>query len=339
MIAHIFGKKDEKMTSIDAIIAYAPEDKELLQKLEEHVRPLQEQGLVSDCQIFELRGERARNAEFSEAISKANIILFLISPDFMLANSHYNREIVEAMARHKRGEARVIPIIVRSTLWHSGPFGTLSPLPTGGKPLTNWLDSEAAFFDIVQGIRRAIDELQGQDELAAKSAPGYAKSPPSDEHKRLDDLEHTIRSMFHSIRGYESVLRISADRWEKEQILEAIERQSRVMKDFLDEYRELASELFVRVSEELIQIIAGFSDKKGQNGKVNNSAVRNALNTFSPGELRLLGLDLDIDIDMLPGKDVTAKVFPLVDYMKQSARMHDLVSYLQLKRPDAELAG
>ena len=111
------------------------------------------------------------------------------------------------------------------------------------------------------------------------------------------------------------------------------------MKDFLDEYRELASELFVRVSEELIQIIASFSDKKGQNGKVNNSAVRNALKSFSPGELRLLGLDLDVDIDMLPGKDVTAKVFPLVDYMKQSARMHDLVSYLQLKRPYAEFAS
>src|SRR5258708_39292333 len=116
----MFGKKDKEMTSIRAIIVYAHQDKELLQSLQEHIQPLQTQCLIDDWQTYELRADHMRSSGFREITSEANLILLLISPDFLASIGNDNQEAAEIVARHERGEARVLPLIVRSAFWHSG---------------------------------------------------------------------------------------------------------------------------------------------------------------------------------------------------------------------------
>src|SRR5207247_8975168 len=87
----------------------------------------------------------------------AQIILLLISPDFMASDYCY-KEMTQALERQKRGEAHVIPIILRPTHWQGAPFDNLQVLPEDGKPVVSkeWHSSDHAFFNIADGIRQVI---------------------------------------------------------------------------------------------------------------------------------------------------------------------------------------
>ena len=59
----------------------------------------------------------------------SDIILLLISSDFLASNYCYDIEIKKAIERHEKGEAKVIPIIVRPCDWKDLPFSKIQGLP------------------------------------------------------------------------------------------------------------------------------------------------------------------------------------------------------------------
>ncbi len=65
-----------------------------------------------------------------------------------------------ALERHQRGEARVIPIILRPCDWRTSPFAHLQCLPRGGIAVTTWQNLDEAFLAITDGLRRVIERQQ-----------------------------------------------------------------------------------------------------------------------------------------------------------------------------------
>ncbi|MHC5720697.1 MAG: TIR domain-containing protein, partial [Nostoc sp.] len=92
-------------------------------------------------------------------LNLAQIILLLISADFMASDFCWSVELERAMERHEAREARVIPIILREVDWQSAIFSKLVALPTNAKPVTRWANQDQAFTDITKGIRRVVEEL------------------------------------------------------------------------------------------------------------------------------------------------------------------------------------
>src|SRR5579884_671244 len=127
---------------VKVLLCYAIEDKHLVEELKTHLLSLQRYGLIEMCydQIIDAGAERER--EITDYLNTAHIItaqiiLLLISPHFMASDYCYNKEMQRAIERHERGEARVIPIILRDTLWQIAPFSKLQALPTGAKPVVH----------------------------------------------------------------------------------------------------------------------------------------------------------------------------------------------------------
>jgi hypothetical protein len=139
--------------------SYSHKDEKYLNDLRASLRVLERRGLIDwwhDRQI-------EPGWEWEEAIDKhlrtADIILLLISPDFMASDFVYEQEMQRAIDKHKRGVARAIPIIVRPTDWEWPPLDKLQALPKDAKPITTWPNRDEAWLDVVKGIRRAIEEL------------------------------------------------------------------------------------------------------------------------------------------------------------------------------------
>ncbi len=86
-------------------------------------------------------------------LNEAQIILLLVSPDFMASDYHYGTEVKRAMDRQRSGDARVIPIILRPVDWKDAPFGKLQPLPEDGNPITRWSDKDEAFRHVAEQIK------------------------------------------------------------------------------------------------------------------------------------------------------------------------------------------
>ncbi|GAC1430141.1 MAG: hypothetical protein PVS3B3_13680 [Ktedonobacteraceae bacterium] len=146
--------------ALKVFFCYAHEDELLLNKIKMQLKPLQRQGLIELWHDREINAGMEWEHEIDKHLNTAHIILFMISPDFM--NSEYcnNIEVKQAIERHKRGEARVIPVILRPVYWQ-GDFGMLQVLPKDALPVTdhNWHDVDQACFNVAEGIRNVVNEL------------------------------------------------------------------------------------------------------------------------------------------------------------------------------------
>lgn len=97
--------------------------------------------------------------EIDKHLNSALIILLLISPDFLSSDYCYDLEMKRAMERHERGEARVVPVILRPVYWGDAPFGKLQALPENAKAITTWSNRDEAFKDVAIGIKKVVEEI------------------------------------------------------------------------------------------------------------------------------------------------------------------------------------
>ena len=140
--------------------SYSHKDYKLLKELEKHLTLLKRQGLISYWYDRMVAEDMDLHEEIDKHLNSAHIILLLISPDFLASEYCYSIEMKRALERHKIGEAQVLPILLRLVDWRETPFAHLQALPTNGKSIMNWRNKAGAFVNVVEGIRRAIEDVR-----------------------------------------------------------------------------------------------------------------------------------------------------------------------------------
>ncbi|MEM9804601.1 MAG: toll/interleukin-1 receptor domain-containing protein [Cyanobacteria bacterium P01_D01_bin.56] len=144
---------------VTVFFSYAQKDELLRNELSKHLSILERNSVIAgwhDQQI--MPGQEGAQA-VGKWLDNAQIILLLVSSDFIASESCWNIDVQRAMERHAAGEAQVIPILLRPVSWQGAPFGTLRPLPSNGKPVTTWASMDEAFLDIAQGIEAVVSSL------------------------------------------------------------------------------------------------------------------------------------------------------------------------------------
>src|SRR6266516_311595 len=148
-----------KAERIEIFVSYAHKDEKLRQGLEKQLKALQRRRLIDVWYDREIGAGAEWEREIDRHLSTAQIILLLISPDFMDSDYCYSIEMKQAIEQHKRGEACVIPIILRPTDWQIPPLDKLQALPKDAKPVTMWQNRDAGFLNVAQGLRKVVEEL------------------------------------------------------------------------------------------------------------------------------------------------------------------------------------
>jgi predicted ATP-binding protein involved in virulence len=139
-------------------ISYSRRDKDLLDKLNAHLGSLRHTGKITwSDQDIEVGNEWER--ALGEHLDTADIILLLISADFLASDYCYSIELQRALKRHENREAYVTPVILRACDWKNSPIGKLQVLPTDGKPLNSWPETDEALTNVVKGLRRIIQKM------------------------------------------------------------------------------------------------------------------------------------------------------------------------------------
>jgi hypothetical protein len=93
----------------------------------------------------------------SAHLESADLILMLISADFIASDYCYAKEMTRALERHEARAACAMSIICCPCDFHGLPFARFVLLPTDAKSVSPWADRDAAWVDVVKGIRRALD--------------------------------------------------------------------------------------------------------------------------------------------------------------------------------------
>lgn len=142
-----------------AFCSYADEDVEYLLRLDTYLKPLDRQGALKLWHNQDILPGEDREAQMRIYLSTADLILTLVSPDYLGSDVSYAERWV-AVERHKRGEAVVVPILIRPADWRNSLLGELAPLPASGKPVTTWANKDEAWLQIVEGVRFVVGRLK-----------------------------------------------------------------------------------------------------------------------------------------------------------------------------------
>lgn len=95
--------------------------------------------------------------EIKQKLEQSDIIILLISSDFINSDYCYEIEMQNAMTRAEKKECHVVPVIVRACLWKKTPLGNIIALPKDGKPVKTYEDMDEAYLEIAEGIEKIVD--------------------------------------------------------------------------------------------------------------------------------------------------------------------------------------
>jgi hypothetical protein len=165
--------------------SYSHKDEALRDRLETHLAMLKRQGVIETWHDRRIQAGDEFAGKISEELERADLILLLVSSDFLASDYCYDVEMQRAIERHEASDARVIPIILRPCDWHGAPFGRLQALPKDGRPVVSWPDLDEAFLDITRGIRAALATERHAVRVAKPAEAAHVASAPRSSNLRL----------------------------------------------------------------------------------------------------------------------------------------------------------
>ena len=111
------AQRRESASPVRLFYSYSHEDEPLLKKLEEHLALLRRQGFISGWHDRMIGAGDEWKGQLDKNLEEAQVILLMISPSFLASDYCYDIETKRALERHDRGEAKVIPILLRPADW------------------------------------------------------------------------------------------------------------------------------------------------------------------------------------------------------------------------------
>ena len=198
LLSSLFSLTVKAMPAIEVFFSYSHKDDNLREELEKHLKVLQRQGAIKAWNDRRISAGSEWEKQIHLNLQRAQIILLLVSADFIASDYCLNIEVTQAMKRHKSGNAVVVPVILRPCDWESMPFGKLQAVPKDARPVTSWENRDEAFANITAKIRKIALEMTGTDSEAINGI------------KRTFRFPHAIRdSLFRSkTRSYLSIFTI-----------------------------------------------------------------------------------------------------------------------------------
>lgn len=167
--------------------SYSHKDEVIRNELETHLTLLKRQGRITAWHDRRISAGTDIHRTISNELEEAEIILLLVSANFLASDYCYDTEMSRALEKHNSNLAVVIPVIVHPCDWHSAPFGHLRATPTDGKPVSMYGNIQEAFSIITKDIREAIEARPRQqtNEVQAEEIPAAVTKTTSPRSSNL----------------------------------------------------------------------------------------------------------------------------------------------------------
>nr|WP_288210138.1 toll/interleukin-1 receptor domain-containing protein [uncultured Dysgonomonas sp.] len=153
------------MEKVSVFISYSHEDETYKDKLEKHLSILKRNEIIETWHDRKIVPGEEWDKIIKQELESAQIILLLVSVDFLNSDYCYDVEIKRAVERHNSGEAVLIPIILRKCDWKDTSFSKIQALPKNADPVKSFNDEDEAFYSITEGIKSSISKLREKEKI------------------------------------------------------------------------------------------------------------------------------------------------------------------------------
>jgi len=165
-------------STVRIFCSYSHQDEDALNALKAHLAEVRRQGLIEDWHDRCIQPGDDWAEAIDEALESADLVLLLVSKDFLASDYCNGIELKRALERVAAGEARIVPVYIRPCYWKGAPFARFQGLPKDAKPVYSAKAPDAAWVEVVEGILRATRELRGEEAPLrglARRSPGLER--------------------------------------------------------------------------------------------------------------------------------------------------------------------
>jgi tetratricopeptide (TPR) repeat protein len=162
--------------------SYAHADEAHRKTLAKHLSALEDEGLITVWHDRKIMGGREWAGAIDDALGSADIVLLLISVDFLASDYCNDVELTEAIRRHDAAQARVVPVILRSCDWEHSRFARFNALPPYGVPVVEAEHPDQRFVAVAKGLRAIVAELTNADSATTAQHPKRSDASPTMPH-------------------------------------------------------------------------------------------------------------------------------------------------------------
>jgi hypothetical protein len=148
--------------AITVFIAYAQKDYKLFERIKVVLTALEKSGLPIKVYEREVTTYTAWISQQYHDLETADLILLLVSWDFVACDYCHSNQMHLAINRYQKGFCWIWPILLSPCSWEHTPFANIPMLPSNGKPVKKWSNRDDALKDIYNGIIQAIHYLQSR---------------------------------------------------------------------------------------------------------------------------------------------------------------------------------
>ena len=151
---------------LKVFIAYAHTDSAAKDKLITRLAVMKSEGLIDIWHDNEITGgDTWREEIFSTHLPDSDLLLYLVSAD-SLDSENCNKELAIALKENIRS----IPIILEDCDWLNHQLSDFQAFPDKGLPINEWQPESKGWQNVVDGVRKTVDEMQFQTDSSSESA-------------------------------------------------------------------------------------------------------------------------------------------------------------------------
>lgn len=150
--------------------SYSHKDADLRERLGTYLAPLKQQLKISEWYDRKIEPGANWDTAINDQLDSADLILLLVSADFLASEYCFGVEVEKVLARLKRAEVKVVPVLLRPCLWEESRFSELQIIPRDAKAITSWASVDEALRDVASEIRKLVSEAPPSQPTSSSGA-------------------------------------------------------------------------------------------------------------------------------------------------------------------------
>jgi internalin A len=155
---------------VRAFVSYSHKDLEYLKELRSALAPLMR---LQKLQLWDDRdidaGDEWEKVIFQQ-LEESDIVLCLVSADFVASDFCYKKEFGAALEAHRKGEKTIVPVMLRKTDWQDLPLAEIQGTP--GEWITLAKDKDEAWTKVSESLRPALDKAKQRKKVLLEKRRG-----------------------------------------------------------------------------------------------------------------------------------------------------------------------
>lgn len=161
--------------SLSLFVCYAHADERIVRQLIPSLKVLARRGYIAPWRDSDLVPGEDWDETIKERLSKAQVILLMVSTNFLASDYITRNEVPLAMSLMNDHKAVIVPVLLSPCSWREEDFEKLEKLPRKDAPVSSFRSHRDAWFLVEEGLKKVVDKARGYLEAGVSDLPRTRK--------------------------------------------------------------------------------------------------------------------------------------------------------------------